>query len=392
MVKRMMVCLCVVAVAGSAIVAGATTQPTMTIAPAAAEPLDALLAPIRDKRKLPGLVAAIVQGDEVVAIGAAGLRKLGSPEPITIDDKLHLGSCTKAMTATMLARLVERKQLAWDSTVEQVFADLAARSDEGYRGVTLEQLLQHRAGLPANGTWALLGLDPSTTKQRLNLIELVLRKPPESAPGTKYAYSNVGYAVAAAMGEKAAGRSWEALIEEELFAPLGMSTVGMGPPGTQGEIDQPWGHLIVGARALPTQSDNPPSLGPAGRVHCSIRDWSKFISLHLRGARGEPTPMLSPETFARLHRAPADGDYALGWMISERSWAGGRALMHAGSNTMWHCVVWIAPKKNFAVLAATNIAGEDAARGCDDACAAMIRHHLQKRPASSNPPTTRTGG
>jgi hypothetical protein len=54
---------------------------------------------------------------------------------------------------------------AWDSTVGQVFPDLAARLNEACRGVTLEQLLQHRAGLPANGDWALLGLDPSTTKR-----------------------------------------------------------------------------------------------------------------------------------------------------------------------------------------------------------------------------------
>src|SRR5215210_395320 len=79
------------------------------------ESLDALLEPIREKHKLPGIVAAILESDNVIAIGAAGVRKLGSPEPITVDDKMHMGSCTKAMTATVLARLVERKQLAWDS-------------------------------------------------------------------------------------------------------------------------------------------------------------------------------------------------------------------------------------------------------------------------------------
>lgn len=391
MVMREIVCLCVIVASLLDVpqVSSATTQPATTRA--AAEQIDELLEPIHAKRKLPGMVAAIVEGDDVIAIGAAGLRKLGSPEAITIDDKLHLGSCTKAMTATMLARLVERKQLAWDSTVAQVFPDLAARLDAGYRGVTLEQLLQHRAGLPANGAWALLGLDPSTTKQRLNLIELVFGKPPQLPPGTEYAYSNVGYAVAAAMGEKVTGRSWEALIEEELFAPLAMDTVGMGAPGTKGEVNQPWGHLIVGTRALPAQRDNPSSLGPAGRVHCTIRDWAKFISLHLRGARGEPTPILTPDTFARLHRPPTGGDYAAGWVAIERPWAGGTAFTHQGSNTMWHCVVWMAPKKNFAVLAVTNVAGEDAARACDEACSAMIRHYFKSHPAATLP-ATQPGG
>lgn len=390
MMKSIIVSLCVVLapVVGIAEGAVATTRPATTRAANAAS-LDALLEPIRAQRKLPGMVAAIVQGDEVVAIGAAGLRKLGSPEPMTIDDKLHLGSCTKAMTATMLARLVERKQLAWDSTVAQVFPDLAPKLDAGYRDVTLEQLLQHRAGMPANASWNALGAG-STSAQRVKLIKLVLGKPPESTPGTKYEYSNVGYVIAAAMGERVTKRSWEQLIKAELFDPLGMSSAGFGPPGRKGKVDQPWGHLGPAVVATPAQADNAPPLGPAGRVHCSIRDWARFIALHLRGARGEETDYLTKETFARLHRPPAGGDYALGWVLAERPWAGGTVLTHAGSNTMWYCVVWAAPERNFAVLSVTNIGGAEAARACDDASAAMIGHYMKMQPATTLP-ATRTG-
>src|SRR5688572_1934976 len=135
MIKRPIVCLCVVVVVlvNAPQAPGATTQPATTRA-ASAESLDDLLEPIRAKHKLPGLVAAIVEGDDVVAIGAAGVRKLGSPEPMTIDDHVHLGSCTKAMTATMLARLVERKQLTWESTVAEVFPDLAPKLHADFRG------------------------------------------------------------------------------------------------------------------------------------------------------------------------------------------------------------------------------------------------------------------
>lgn len=390
MSKQLVVCLGVAAVltfmsAGY----GATTRPATTrpaTKQAAAESLDALLEPIRERRKLPGLVAAIVEGDDVVAIGAAGVRKLSSPEPITIDDKLHLGSCTKAMTATVLARLVERKQLAWDSTVSQIFPNLAPKLDAGYRDVTLEQLLQHRAGTPPNASWKALG-SGSTTEQRVKLIQVVLGKPPELTPGTKYNYSNVGYAIAAAMGEKVTKKSWEQLINAELFEPLGMSSAGFGPPGRKGKVDEPWGHLSPAAIAVPVQGDNPPPLGPAGRVHCSIRDWAKFVSLHLRGARGEETDYLTKETFARLHRPPPGGDYALGWGLTERPWAGGTVLTHAGSNTMWYCVVWAAPKRNFAVLSVTNIGGAEATRACDDASAALIGHYVKMRQATTLPAT-----
>ena len=62
----------------------------------------------------------------------------------------------------------------------------------------------------------------------------------------------------------------------------------------------------------------------------------------------------------------------------KRGWAGGNALMHNGSNTMWYLVMWLAPEKNFAVIAATNLAGPDAEKGCDETASAMISKWLGK--------------
>ena len=68
-------------------------------------------------RRLPGMVGAVVRGEEVTAIGAVGIRKIGSPEPIRVDDVVHLGSCTKAMTATMIGTLVDEGKLGWETTL-----------------------------------------------------------------------------------------------------------------------------------------------------------------------------------------------------------------------------------------------------------------------------------
>src|SRR5262245_14444408 len=57
-----------------------------------------VLAPVRDDNHLPGLIGAILAGNRLAAIGAVGIRKIGSPEPIRVTDQIHLGSCTKAMT------------------------------------------------------------------------------------------------------------------------------------------------------------------------------------------------------------------------------------------------------------------------------------------------------
>jgi hypothetical protein len=62
----------------------------------------------------------------------------------------------------------------------------------------------------------------------------------------------------------------------------------------------------------------------------------------------------------------------MGWAVAERPWAGGRVLTHSGSNTMWYCVAWLAPGKDFAVLVCCNRGGDEAAKGCDAAAAAII--------------------
>jgi CubicO group peptidase (beta-lactamase class C family) len=197
---------------------------------------------------------------------------------------------------------------------------------------------------------------------------------PEAAPGSKYIYSNQGYSVVGAMLEKIGGKPWETLLREKLFKPLGMKTAGFGVPGTPGKVDQPWGHARVGGEIEPRQSDNPPAIGPAGTVHCSLDDLARYAVFHL--TRGERGGLLKPETFRRLH-TPTTGDYACGWFSVARDWAGGKALMHNGSNTMWFVVMWLAPEKKFAVLVATNIGGEQANKGCDDVASAMIGKWLK---------------
>ena len=106
-------------------------------------------------------------------------------------------------------------------------------------------------------------------------------------------------------------------------------------------------------------------------MHCSISDLARYAGWHARGSRGGRT-LLSEKGFAALRRAPAGQDYALGWSVAERAWAGGATLSHAGSNTMFYAVVWVAPEKNAAFVAATNAAGPEANAACDEAVSALI--------------------
>ena len=116
-------------------------------AAAAPASLDPLLESVRATKPVPALAAAVVRRGETVALGAVGFRKDGLSERVTRDDRWHIGSCTKSMTAALAAMLVEEGRMRWDTTLPEMFPALASEMNAERRGVTLEQLLAHRGGV-----------------------------------------------------------------------------------------------------------------------------------------------------------------------------------------------------------------------------------------------------
>jgi CubicO group peptidase (beta-lactamase class C family) len=353
--------------------------PEPVASPASADTAEALET-LRQRHDLPALAVVVVKDGKICDRAAVGVRKAGDPTPVTVDDQFHIGSCTKSMTATLAALLIEEGKLRWNTTVAEVFPELKGKIDRQYEAVTLEQLLTHRGGCPSEppaAAWSRAWQQRGTpTQQRSEFIQAVLALPPQAAPGTEFIYSNQGYAVAGAMLERITGKPWETLMTEKVFRPLGMKSAGFGVPGTPGRVDQPWGHVREGGSLQPVQKDNPQAIGPAGTVHCSLDDLARYLIAHLQ--RGPSGGLLKRETFRRLHTPPSGHEYACGWLSVDRPWARGKALTHAGSNTMWYLVLWLAPERNFAVAVATNVAGSDAEEGCDEVAAAMVGKWLRQ--------------
>jgi CubicO group peptidase (beta-lactamase class C family) len=317
----------------------------------------------------------LVSSNGIVASGVSGVRKRDADVTVTIDDKWHLGSNTKAMTAVIVATLVERGQLSWETTIGQVFPELSHTFPEKFRAISITQLLSHHAGLPADVDWGDVARSASSLRdQRLNALKTAAVSQLESSPGTKFGYSNLGYTLAGAIVERVAGKPWEDLMREIVFKPLGMTSCGFGGIGTPGKIDQPWPHGEDGrpmAANGPTV-DNPEVMGPAGTVNCSIADYSKFIVDQLRGELGGGV-LLKTETYKALH-APRFGDtYAFGRIVLSQDWAGGTVLAHQGTNTLNFCIVRIAPRRGFAVLAVTNQGVDEGQKAALEATDALIR-------------------
>jgi CubicO group peptidase (beta-lactamase class C family) len=340
-----------------------------------------MLAEAREKHDIPGIALAVFSSREILVGEAHGLRRFDNPAEVTLDDKFHLGSNTKAMTATVLASLVEENLLSWDRTVAETFADLGESLAPSLRPITLRHLLSHRAGIqPFTGDSELPDVpkaEGTPREQRDRFARWLLQKTPFVEPGTKNVYSNAGYAIAAVMAERASNRSWEDLMRERLFAPLRLDG-GFGWPALENR-NQPWGHRYEGDEGRPfaewqtagTLRSHPPTdsyqlgavFGPGGDIHLSILDFARFCQIHLRGCRGQTT-ILRPDTIRLLHEDHYSQGYAMGWVVAKAP-DGTTASWHNGSAGTFYSMAVIAPRDDRGAVLACNAGHKNARQSCE---------------------------
>jgi CubicO group peptidase (beta-lactamase class C family) len=194
-------------------------------------------------------------------------------------------------------------------------------------------------------------------EQRRECVEALLKESPDGTPRTKYTYANANYVIAGAIAERVAGASWEDLVRQKLFKPLGMSSGGFGAMGKLTGKDQAWQHETQDGKPVPMFADNPPVLGPAGRVHCSVIDWLKYANVYLRITDG----LVSVESLRNL-QTPSSvySGYALGWGVGEADARRLRELSHRGSNTLSDSKIRISPSRGVVIAAMVNQMATDA--------------------------------
>lgn len=331
--------------------APAPPAPPPQAAPVALTP--DVLRSLREQAGAPALAAAAAKLNGGRLSLADGLRSVNAATPVTTHDRWHLGSITKSMTATLVARCVEAGAISWDDTIGGVLGAAVPEMRAEYRDVNFRHLLSHRGGLTANigmadfARFARERDDPRA--DRVDYARLALQQTPAGPKEQTFVYSNSGFVIAGAMLEAKLGAKWEDLIRARLFEPLGMASAGFGAPGVLAAIDQPVGHAPGPDGALIAFppggliTDNPAVLGPAGRVHADFDDVLKYLAAHRDGA-----DILRRESWTMLHTPPFGGDYAMGWIKR------GDAFWHNGSNTLWYAEVVFSPDRGLVAVAAAN--------------------------------------
>jgi CubicO group peptidase (beta-lactamase class C family) len=327
----------------------------------------------RLKHGLPALGVGIIRDGRIVALGMAGERRIDSGDWATLADRFDVASCSKAVTATVAARLVERGVMRWDMSVAEVFPDLKKSIRREYVDVTLDMLLRHRSGLDqwmrSNELWTKWHRDRATSsakeKRRLFTAK-VMTDPPRYVPDTETYYCNDGYLVAASMMEAVTGKSWEELARELVFEPLDLKTFRYGVASPESDPGTVWGHeeATFGARAVKpdiNEYGEPPFGSPGGFLYATVADMLRFVDFHIQGANGEGD-LLKSASFKRLHTPHEDQHFGAGWEVESKRDATGRvverSIYHGGYSGRARANMWFCPESKTGIVIVYNHGGQ----------------------------------
>jgi len=285
-----------------------------------------------------GAVGIVCNGKFVFA-GGVGSTSAGGPK-IDAHTRFNIASVTKMMTAVTALRLAARGSFRLDAPPAPLVT--ASNTQRPFaRSFTWAELLSHTAGVP---TWS-----EHASADLEQFVVLNASAPLWSTPGALWLYSNVGYAHAGYALEKTAGVPFGKLVEQEIFATVGMKDSSMDAAAVEAT-----GNFAKGSgKNLPTSGYlGTTYYGPMGGAWSSATDMAMFAEALLKGGSGKLLDAASHAEWSKA-RAQTDGgpkdSWGLGVNISERD-NGDVVWTHTGSVDGYRAELFMTPKTKFAVV------------------------------------------
>jgi CubicO group peptidase (beta-lactamase class C family) len=281
-------------------------------APGSIDELRARIARVLEREHIAGAAFAVVDRDGPIYVGGIGVRDRASQAAMTGDTAFRVGSLSKTVIALGVIRLADQGKLDIDRPLRELVPDLQIENPwEAVAPVTLAQCLEHTAGFDDIRFNEVFTDDeglPVRDALAINPRSRRVRWP----PGTRHAYSNVGYTVAARAIEVASGEPFDVYLRREILAPMGIT-------------DADFRRTDVLASRLASgymDDDDEPIVfrpfvhRPAGSLLASADDLAKLVHFWLVRGEGYP-PIVSPAGLARIERSGTlpyphlDSDYGL---------------------------------------------------------------------------------
>ncbi len=319
---------------------------------------------LRNEYKIPEISYAVIDSKSTLEIVALGRHSVDLQDTATLNDRFHIGSNTKAMTAFIIAKYVEKGKLKWTTKFFDLFPEWKAKSNPEYAGISLKDLLSHKAGIQpfqGEGDAQIPDFKGANPEKRKQFGQFVLTlEPVKLDEQNPFIYSNAGYTLATLMLEKVTGKSWEQLVEKVFNKDLKLN-VKLSWPENQKRKDT-WGHSTENDKLIPVPSTVDYHLDytePAGDINIKLIDYVKFIQLNLKGLEGQNN-YLKSENYKFIHKGVEN--YSLGWFnIYEND---KELSVHSGTGAFtYFSIVHIDRIKGKAYIVFTNSFNQDTQQG-----------------------------
>lgn len=285
---------------------------------------DGDIAELLEQTRTPAVAVAIVQDSTILFMKAYGVREVGKPDSVDVHSVFRLASVSKSFAPLLTGLLVEDGVLKWEDRVVDHLPGFQLESKEYTDALLLTHVLSHTTGLPYHTYTTLVedGADLPTMLEALKNVKTITR------PGEVYSYQNVAYSIIGEVIRSRTGKSYEALMKERVFAPLGMKDASMSYQAIMENKNVARPHLHQGNGWRVTSIlDTYYNVGPAGGVNASIADMAEWLKAMLGSEKrfiSEKTldriytPMVKAKTKNRYFRkwvGRSDSHYALGWRV-----------------------------------------------------------------------------
>lgn len=291
-------------------------------------------------------VIVVERAGRILHARGEGLADREAGRPFTMATVWSMGSITKPFTATAILRLIEQGRLSLSDSLGRYVDDLPADR----AGITIEHLLTHHAGLAEANEGDFTPVDRDRIEEIARDTDLRFE------PGSRYAYSNLGYSLLGVVIEKVTGESYESYLRRELLIPAGLYETGYVAPRWDAS------RLAVGYERgdrFGTLIERMPADGPYwvlranGGLHTTAYDMLRWVRASLRGEVFGPT-VAAWLTERRIERFPGSS-VALGWAVDE-TLSGATSVHHDGSNGIFWADVRFFPAQDLVIIVASNVA------------------------------------
>jgi len=245
---------------------------------------------------VPGFACAVVKNGSVVFLQGYGFRNVAGRQPFTCRTVSGIGSISKSMTAFVLAQLADEGRVDFDRPVHEYLNDFEMFDPVATQETTLRDILSHRTGLGGHdGTW------PDNDISRTEYMHRIKYLKPDKPFRSTAQYSNVMYTVAGAIAERIAGTSWESLLQERIFGPLGMRHTYCDMADAEADRDHATPYEVRNSLPNALELWNIDMAGPCGSVMSCAEDMSRWIAMQLAGGVYEGKRLVSSKNYLEMH-------------------------------------------------------------------------------------------